>query len=175
MRTLLLIGGVVIVAVIALTAAGFAHSQDVFPDPSSEVTQLTPEKRVVIGRLRTEAKFAPHEFWPLGYTGAATPEDGALATSAVDEMLDGVLGEPDGPLEAKTVIRFIATAMRKVDELETEDRDRAADYMLEAWYLLGFRGATGQFAYGAAHPRPSGYEEPLPAGWKSPTEPRPIN
>ncbi len=64
--------------------------------------------------------------------------------------------------------------MKRVNLLETEDRDRTGDYMIEIWYLLGFKGATGRFAYGASFKRPAGYGEPLPPGWKSPTEPRPI-
>ncbi|WP_157460994.1 MULTISPECIES: hypothetical protein [Bradyrhizobium] len=53
-----------------------------FPAPSNEVVQLTPEKRSVLERLRAEAKFQPHQFPPLGYTGAETPEDRARATGA---------------------------------------------------------------------------------------------
>ena len=59
--------------------------------------------------------------------------------------------------------------------LETEDRDRAQGYMLEIWYILGFKGATGLFAYGAAYSKPVGYGEPLPPGWTGPDKPRPIN
>lgn len=88
-------------------------------------------------------------------------------------MLDGVLANPNGPLEASAVAPLVSIAMRRVGRLETEDRDRTADYVIEVWYLLGFKGATGRFAHGAAYPRPPGYLEPLPPGWKSPTEPRP--
>jgi len=35
------------------------------------------------------------------------------------------------------VIELVGVAMPKVDPLETEDRDRAADDMVEAWRLLG--------------------------------------
>lgn len=173
-KVLLIIGGVVAVALTAAAAVAFVRYRQAFPAPSSEVVQLTAEKRAAIRRLRAEAKFGPHEFPPLGYTGVPTPEDRAIATAAVDEMLDAVLARPDGPLEAKAVIDLVGVAIRKVDRLETEDRDRAADYMVEAWYFLGFKGATGRFAYGPAYPRPPGYLEPLPPGWKSPTEPRPI-
>jgi hypothetical protein len=174
MRVLFVIGGLLAAALVVTAAVAFVRYRQAFPAPSSEVVQLTPEKRAAIGRLRAEVKFGPHNFPPLGYTGAATPEDRALATAAVDEMLDGVLAKPNGPLEAKAVIPLVGIAMRKVGRLETEDRDRTADYIVEAWYLLGFKGATGRFAHGAAYPRPPGYLEPLPPGWKSPTEPRPI-
>ena len=36
------------------------------------------------------------------------------------------------PLEAKAVIPLMGTAIRKVAWLETEDRDRTADYVIEA-------------------------------------------
>jgi len=65
--------------------------------------------------------------------------------------------------------------MREVDTLMTEDRDRTQDYMLEVWYILGFKGATGHFAYGSAYPKPDGYGEPLPRGWTAPDKPRPID
>jgi len=64
--------------------------------------------------------------------------------------------------------------MKPIKLLATEDRERAMGYMLEIWYLLGFKGATGRFAYGSAFQNPPGYGEPLPPGWRSPTEPRPI-
>jgi hypothetical protein len=68
----------------------------------------------------------------------------------------------------------IGEATKKVDYLETEDRERTAGYLIEIWYILGFKGSTGRFAYGAGFPLPPGYGEPLPPGWKSPTEPRVI-
>ncbi len=64
--------------------------------------------------------------------------------------------------------------MKSVNLLETEDRDRTGGYMLEIWYLLGFKGATGRFAYGSYYTKPPGYAEPLPPGWTAPDNPRPI-
>jgi len=58
--------------------------------------------------------------------------------------------------------------------MRTEDRDRTQGYMLEIWYLLGFKGSTGLFQYGSAFKIPQGYGEPLPPGCVSPTQPRPI-
>jgi len=88
--------------------------------------------------------------------------------------MDSILAREDEPISAKTVSDLIGDGMKRVKQLETEDRDRTADYMMEIWYLLGFKGATGRFAFGAAFQRPEGYGEPLPPGWKSPTEPREI-
>ena len=123
-------------------------------------------------RLRAEHKFQPHRFPPLGYTGAETVEDEAKATGAVDSVIDAILVRSDGPLPAKSVSDLIGKAMREVEFLATEDRDRTQGYMIEIWYLLGFKGATGRFAYGSAFRVPGGYGEPLPPGWTSPTEPR---
>ncbi len=47
--------------------------------------------------------------------------------------------------------------------------------MLEIWYILGFKGATGLFAYGSAYPKSVGYGEPLPPGWAAPDKPRRID
>jgi hypothetical protein len=47
--------------------------------------------------------------------------------------------------------------------------------MLEIWYILGFKGATGRFAYGSAYRNPDGYGEPLPPGWLTPDKPRRID
>lgn len=174
MRVLLV--AVLVLAALLVAGAGFGfwRYRQAFPAVSAEVVQLTPATRSRLERLRAEAKFGSHDYPPLGYTGAATPDARALASAAVDEVIDGVLSRGDGPVAAKTVSDLIGTGMRRVDRLDTEDRDRAADYMLEVWYLLGFKGATGRFAHGAAFPRPAGYAEPLPPGWKSPGEPRPI-
>jgi hypothetical protein len=145
-----------------------------FPPVSREVVQLTPEKRHVLERLRAEQKFQPNDFPPLGYTGAETPEDERVAVAAVDAVINGVLAGPDGPRAAPAVSAEIGEAMDKVEYLATEDRDRTADYLIEIWYILGFKGSTGRFAYGSAFVPPPGHAEPLPPGWKSPEEPRKI-
>ena len=145
-----------------------------FPTMSSEVVQLTPEKRRNLEALRAEHKFQPNDYPPLGYTGMATPEDERTATEAVDHVIDQILAAPNGPRTASDVSGQIGKAMKKVDYLETEDRDRTSGYLIEIWYILGFKGATGRFAYGSGFPIPPGYGEPLPPGWKSPTEPRVI-
>ena len=144
------------------------------PPPSREVVQLNTEKRVILQQLRNEQKFLPHDFPPLGYTGIATPEEGLVAKAAVNDVINDILAREDGPLPASVVIEHIAVAMERVDLLETEDRDRTYGYLVEIWYLLGFKGATGLFDYGAAFTRPEGYGEPLPPGWLSPSQPRVI-
>jgi len=174
MRFFFISAAVLAVLVIAFLGYRFWQISQLWPKGSTEVVQLTPAKRAVLQRLRAESKFLPNDFPPLGYTGMATPEDQVTATEAVNGVIDGVLARPNGPVHAKAVSDLIRSGMKTVRWLETEDRDRTSGYMLEIWYLLGFKGATGRFAYGAAFPKPHGYGEPLPPRWTSPDKPRPI-
>lgn len=168
---------VILIATALLVAGGGSFGlyqfSKLWPKASTEITELTPSKRALLLKLRAEHKFQPHDYPPLGYTGAETPEDAATGSRAVDGVIDAVLARPDGPLPAKVVSHLIGRGLRPVKPLATEDRDRAQGYMLEIWYLLGYRGATGRFAYGSYDKPPPGYGEPLPPGWSSPTQPRP--
>lgn len=170
MRTFLIL--LVSALLVLVVAGGWTYSGLASEPPES--VHLNAEKRHALIRLRDEEKFEPHDFPPLGYTGIATPEDGVIARAAVNDVIAAILSRKDGPVAATMVSDLIGQGMRRVDLLETEDRDRTAGYMIEIWYLLGFKGATGQFAYGAAFELPEGYGEPLPPGWKSPTDPRQI-
>ncbi|WP_443025929.1 DUF4844 domain-containing protein [Sphingomonas sp. RB1R13] len=172
-RTLLVLSIVMLVLLGMVASASWKYSQ-AFPKPSNEMVQLNSEKRVILSRLRSEEKFEPHDYPPLGYAGVATPEEGVVARAAVNGVLDTILFRENGPLPASDVLTLIRRAMKRVNLLETEDRDRTSGYMIEVWYILGFKGATGQFAYGSMFSAPAGYGEPLPPGWKSPREPRPI-
>lgn len=174
MRYLLILLGILALGALAFVGVIYWKYTRLFPEVSIEVVQLTPEKRSLLERLRKETKFEAHRLSPRGYTGAETPEEGARATAAVNGMIDAVLAQPDGPVAARTVSRLIGKAMRQVSWLATEDRDRTIEYLLEVWYILGFRLATGQFAHGAAYPIPAGYSEPLPPGWTAPDQPRPF-
>jgi hypothetical protein len=176
MRRSSFITGSLCLAVVAAAFGGaFAWRYSrLFPKPSGEVVQVTPQKRAMLERLRAEEKFAPNDYPPIGYTGAATPEARARASAAVDGVLDAVLADADAPLKAKTVSDLFGKAMRQVDLLDTEDRDRTQGYLLEVWYILGFKEATGRFAYGSGFPIPPGHGEPLPPGWAAPDRPRAI-
>ena len=159
---------------IVLGGTAACRVSGLWPAASSEVVQLTPARAEALRQLRAESKFGPNEFPPLGYTGVATPEDGVVATDAVNEVIDRVLASHRGRVEARTVSALFGTAMSRVNLLDTEDRERTAGYLLEIWYLLGFRGATGRFAHGSGFQAPPGYGEPLPPGWSAPDRPRPI-
>lgn len=168
-----------ILAVLALLLIGFGgvvvwRYSGLWPGGSAEIVQLTPARAEALRRLRTESKFGPNDFPPLGYTGIATPEDGAAASAAVNDVIDRVLASPGGRVEARAVSASFGSAMNRVSMLETEDRDRTWGYLLEIWYRLGFRGATGRAFYGSAFQPPPGYAEPLPPGWTAPDRPRPI-
>ncbi len=171
--------GVVVGLVLVLGLAGFFGMrvwafQSLYPQASKEIVVLTPQKRAALARLRAEHKFGPNDYSPLGYTGMATPEDEITANTAVNGVIDAILAQPDSHLSAARVSDLIGKGMHSVDDLETEDRDRTQGYMLEIWYLAGFKGATGRFAYGSYFKPPPGYGEPLPPGWTSPDHPRPI-
>ena len=168
---LLLAGTLVAVAFVGLRGWQIKQSTG---RTSQEVVEFTPEKRALLIRLRSEHKFQPHEYPPLGYTGAENAEDEATASAAVNGIIDALLVRNDGPIEARSVSELIGRSMSKVNRLATEDRDRTGGYMIEIWYILGFRGSTGRFSYGSYFTKPSGYGEPLPPGWTSPTQPRPI-
>ena len=172
MRTFFVL--VALLALVAVCVVGLWKYSNLFARPSQETVQLDTNKRHALNGLRKEEKFKPHDYPPLGYTGIASREEGAIARAAVNDVIDSILAREDGPISAITVSDLIGRSMKRVGQLETEDRDRTADYMIEVWYLLGFKGSTGRFAYGTALQRPEGYGEPLPPGWKSPTEPRPV-
>lgn len=172
MRLTLTVLAVVLFALGAAGAAAWWKYSRLFDKPPKEVVQLDDQKRAMLTSLRHEEKFEPNEYPPLGYTGVATPEEGIVARAAVNDVLDAILSRKNGPVPATTVSDLIGRGMKRVNLLETEDRDRTAGYMIEIWYILGFKGPTGRFAYGAAFPKPHGYGEPLPPGWKSPTQPR---
>ena len=174
MKFLLLFVGALAISILAVGGFVYWKYAQLFPEPSNEVVQLTPEKRAALERLRAENKFQPHHFPPLGYTSAETPEDRMKATDAVNGVIDAVLAQPNGPVQAREVSRHIGKALSRVSWLATEDRDRTGGYLIEVWYILGFKGATGQFVSGTAYSRADGYSEPLPPGWTTAKQPRPI-
>jgi hypothetical protein len=174
MRWLALAVSVLAIAGVALLGVRLWSFSSLWPKASTEIVQLTGDKRILLQRLRSEAKFQPNDYPPLGYTGIAAPQDRARANAAVNGVIDAVLTQPNGPINAGAVSKLIGKGMEAVSDLDTEDRDRTGGYMIEVWWLLGFKGATGRFAYGPAYPLPQGHGEPLPPGWTAPDRLRPI-
>jgi len=174
MRIVLLIFAVLAVIVVACGVWIYLKFKSQFPPTSTEVIVLTPDSRARLTALRNEHKFQPNGFPPLGYTHAESPEDEAVLNASVNGLIDAILARPDGTLPAHDVAALIGKAGKRLSFLPTEDRERAGGYMIEVWYILGFKGATGRFAHGSAFPVPPGYTEPLPPGWTAPDHPRPI-
>lgn len=175
MNVLLVLASIVVLVVVAVIAFGAYRNYRLFPAASTETVQLTPEKRASLQQLRAERKFQPHNYPPLGYTGAETPAEELRAATAVNRTIDAVLAHSDGPIRAKDVAALLSNGLSDLALLATEDRDRAQGYLIEIWYLLGFKDATGRFAYGSAYRIPHGYGEPLPPGWTAPDKPRSMN
>ena len=117
MRLLLIATSVLGLAAFVFLGVRFWQYSRLWPKPSTELVQLTPEKRVLLQRLRAEAKFQPHNYPPLGYTGAETREDEARATAAVNQVIDAVLSNSDGPLSAEVLIALVGKRMREVATL----------------------------------------------------------
>ena len=110
-------------------------------------TIATPETTwATLAMLRREPKFVPHEYPPLGYTGPDTPEDLEPLTEIVDQAIDGSLALRAEALSASILRPILVQAQQQADMFATEDRDRVWGYMLEIWYIVGFRvslfGAT---------------------------------
>ena len=141
---------------------------------STETIVLTPEARSRLVALRAEQKFQAHDYPPLGYTGAARLQDELNPTAAVNGFIDDVLAGSNFSIAAADVRKNAFRHLARLERLDTEDRDRAYDYVLDVWYTLGFRGALTRIQPGSGFPIPDGYAEPLPAGWISPSQPRPI-
>ena len=129
---------------------------------------------VRLAALRREPKFIPHEYPPLGYTGADTPEDLAPLTAIVNEAIDQVLALKSDRLSASLARPPLRRAAARTELFATEDRDRVWGYLVEVWYILGFHTPLFVSMYGDAFVIPEGYSEPLPPGWSAPDKPRPI-
>lgn len=139
-----------------------------------ETVATPPAVWARLADLRGEPKFVPHEYPPLGYTGADTPEDLEPLTEIVDQAIVEVLGLQAATLSASAVRPVLHRADDSVDLFATEDRDRVWGYLIEIWYILGFHVSLFGAEYGSYFQIPEGYGEPLPPGWTAPDRPRPI-
>lgn len=139
-----------------------------------ETISVSEEAWARLAALRREPKFIPHDYPPLGYTGADTPEDLQPLTQIVNEAIDQVLVLKSNRLSASLARPPLRRAAARIDLFATEDRDRVWGYLVEVWYILGFHTPLFVSMYGAAFEVPEGYSEPLPPGWSTPDQPRPI-
>ena len=131
-----------------------------------ETAMLGAEVRERLEALRREDKFHPG----LGYAGPKGPKNRATLSAWVDGVLDDILAEPDGPLEASDVAGRLGLAIGAASKRPAADQARLHGYLIEIWYILGYRSATGYFP--APDDAPEGWSEPLPPGWIAPDRPR---
>ncbi len=135
-----------------------------------EQAALGPDLRARLQALRDENKFHPDDTIEPPYAGPKGPKNRASLSAFVDGVLDDILGEPDGPLEASDVAGRLGVAIGAASKRPAADVARLHGYLIEIWYILGYRSPTGYFPPSDAAPQ--GWGEPLPPGWASPAAPR---
>ena len=136
------------------------------PEPLYEETAMLDEGvRARLQALRDEDKFWADDT----YAGPKGPKNRATLSGWVNGVLDDILNEPDGPLEASDVAGRVGLAIGAASKRPAADQTRLHGYLIEIWYILGYRSATGYFP---ARGAPEGWSEPLPPGWASPERPR---
>ena len=137
------------------------------PEPLYEERAiLGAEVRERLQALRDEDKFRADET----YVGPKGPKNRATLSGWVDGVLDDILAEPDGPLEASDVAGRLGIAIGAASKRPAADQERLHGYLIEIWYILGYRSATGYFP--PSEDAPEGWSEPLPPGWTAPDRPR---
>ena len=131
-----------------------------------ERAMLDAEVRARLQALRDEDKFWADDTYP----GPKGPKNRATLSGWVNGVLDDILAEPDGPLEASDVAGRLGLAIGAASKRPHADQERLHGYLIEIWYILGYRSATGYFP--APETAPEGWSEALPPGWASPEQPR---
>lgn len=155
--------------VLLAAAAGGAAWRFWKPRPAplyEERATLGGEVRARLQALRDEAKFGADGT----YAGPKGPRNRAALSVLVDGVLDDLLAEADGPLEASDVAGRLGIAIGAASKRPAADAARLHGYLIEIWYILGYRSATGYFPPSEA--APEGWAEPLPPGWAAPDRPR---
>lgn len=116
--------------------------------------------------LREDDKFQPDGT----YAGPKGPKSRASLSAFVDGVIDDILAEHDGPLEASDVAGRLGLAIGAASKRPAPDQTRLHGYLIEIWYILGYRSPTGYFP--STQDTPEGWGEPLPPGWTAPDRPR---
>jgi len=135
-----------------------------------ETARLDHTVRARLRALRDEDKFQPDDTLSPPYPGPRGPNNRAALSGFVDTLIDDILAEADGPLEASDVAGRLGIAIGAASRRPAADVARLHGYLIEVWYILGYRSATGYFP--ASDDAPPGWGEPLPPGWASPDRPR---
>ncbi|CAL1692870.1 hypothetical protein MMB232_03053 [Brevundimonas subvibrioides] len=165
---------VIAMVVLGLVAIGGMAWRLIKPKPAplyEETAMLSPDIRGRLQALRVEAKFAPGGDYP----GPKGPKTRARLSAVIDDLLDDILSEPDGPIEASDLAGRLGLAVAAVSKRTEADARRAHGYMLEIWWIFGFRSAAGYFKPEDGAGVVDGWAEPLPPGWTSPDgRPKPL-
>ena len=141
------------------------------PEPLyEERAMLGPDLRARLQALRDEDKFHPDATLDPPYPGPKGPRNRAALSAFVDGVIDDILAEDDGPLEASDVAGRLGVAIGAASKRPTADADRLHGYLIEVWYILGYRSAIGYFP--PSDDTPEGWSEALPPGWTAPDRPR---
>ena len=135
-----------------------------------ERAMLGAEVRERLQALRDEDKFWADDAISPPYPGPKGPNNRATLSGWVNGVLNDILAEPDGPLEASDVAGRLGIAIGAASKRPAADQTRLHGYLIEIWYILGYRSATGYFP--PAEDAPEGWSEPLPPGWAAPDRPR---
>ena len=140
------------------------------PEPLYEETaMLDAAMRARLRALRDEDKFWADDAISPPYPGPKGPKNRATLSGWVNGVIDDILAEDDGPLEASDVAGRIGLAMGAASKRPAADQARLHGYLIEIWWILGYRSATGYFPTDGA---PEGWGERLPPGWAAPDRPR---
>ena len=123
---------IVVTSLASLTLAGCVDAPD-FVD-------FTHEKRERLLSLRKAKKFNPEK--SLDYPGADDPDAKAELNLIIDDCLDGLMRQPNGRLDGDVVREQFIGAVKRLDNFAPDDHDRAIEYMVQIWRVLGFRTRT---------------------------------
>jgi len=150
-------------------ALRLVRSKPIADTTDDEVIQLTPAIRSHLQALRTETRD-----WDMGPDVEPVPARTLRRLDgAINDLIDDILAHTDSPLQAADVAGRLGVGLAALRKAPLAASDRAWGYMVEVWYVLGQRSATGYFTH-EAEALPVGWGEPLPPGWTAPDQPRPV-
>lgn len=164
---------IIATVVLLAAAAGGAIWRFWKPKPEplyEERVMLDAGLRARLRALRDEDKFHADAAITPPYAGPKGPKNRATLSGWVNGVIDDILAEDDGLLEASDVAGRIGLAIGAASKRPHADQTRLHGYLIEIWYILGYRSATGYFP--EAVDAPEGWAEALPPGWASPEQPR---
>lgn len=118
--------------------------------PYEETTMLDAALRARLQALRAADKFLADPTLDPPYPGPKGPNNKAALSAVVDGVIDDILNEADGPLEASDVSGRLGLAIAAVRRRPARDATRTHAYLIEIWRICGYRSDTGYFGEGDA-------------------------